>query len=200
VEPAIGLLELDSIALGIRTGDAMVKRSPVGVLFAGTVHPGNYLVLVGGDVAAVEEAMTAGREAAAPALLDEIFLPDVHPQVTAALDGPRSGSGGEALGIVETRTAAAILGAADRGVKGADVELRLLRIADDLGGKAYCLFDGVLADIEEAVAAAVAGLRRPDLLISQVVIPQLHREMADNLEASAEFLPRVRSRGAVPCS
>ncbi|MEE8522810.1 MAG: BMC domain-containing protein [Thermoanaerobaculia bacterium] len=195
MEPAIGLLELDSIAIGIRTGDAMVKRSPVEVLYAGTVHPGKYLVLVIGDVAAVEEAMTAGREAAAPSLLDEIFLPDVHPHVGAALDGPRPGSGGEALGIVETRTAAAILGAADRGVKSADVELRRIRIADDLGGKAYCLFDGVLADVEEAVATAVAGLLRPDLLISQVVIPRLHREMADNLEAAAEFLPRLRSRG-----
>jgi bacterial microcompartment shell protein len=195
VEPAIGLLELDSIAVGIRTGDAMVKRSPVAVLYAGTVHPGNYLVLVGGDVAAVEEAMTAGREAASPALLDEIFLPDVHPDVTAALDGPRPGFGGEALGIVETRTAAAVLGAADRGVKSAAVELRRIRIADDLGGKAYCLFDGVLADVEFAVATAVAGLRHPDLLISQVVIPRLHREMADNLEAAAEFLPRMRSYG-----
>ncbi len=196
MEPAIGLLELDSIALGIRTGDAMVKRSPVEVLFAGSVHPGKYLVLVGGDVATVEEAMIAGREAASPALLDEIFLPDVHPHVTVALDGPRPGSGGEALGVVETRTAAAILGAADRGVKGAAVELRRICIADDLGGKAYCLFDGDLADVEEAVAMAVAGLSHPDLLISQVVVPQLHREMAENLEAGARFMPRLRSRSA----
>ena len=34
MEPAIGLLELDSIAVGIRAGDAMVKRAPVAVIYA----------------------------------------------------------------------------------------------------------------------------------------------------------------------
>ena len=97
--------------------------------------------------------------------------------------------------MVETRTAAAILGAADRGVKGAAVELRRIRVADDLGGKAYCLFDGALAEVEAAVELAVAGLKTPDLLVSQVVIPRLHEEMQQNLEAAPEFLPRVRSHG-----
>ncbi len=192
IHPALGLLELSSIAVGIRVGDAMVKRSPVEVIYAGTVHPGKYLVLVVGAVAHVEEALPAGREAGAAVLLDEIYLPDVHPDVVAAFRGARGEGVGEALGIVETCTAAAILGAADRGVKGAEVELLELRIADHLGGKAYCLFSGPLADIEAAVEAAVAGLRA-DQLVSQVVIPRLHEEMADNLTSGSEFLPRVRS-------
>ena len=198
MEPAIGLLEFDSIAVGIRAGDAMVKRGPVEVIYAGTVHPGKYLVLVGGEVAPVEEALAAGREAGVGYLIDEIFLPDAHPHVAEALGGPRSGSGEESLGVVETRTAAAILGAADRGVKGAAVALRRIRVADDLGGKAYCLFDGELPEVEAAVELAVAGLKTPDLLVSQVVIPRLHAEMQENLEAAPEFLPRVRSRGNPP--
>ena len=60
IEPALGLLELESIAAGIEVGDAMAKRAPVELLRAGTVHPGKYLVLVGGDVADVEEALEAG--------------------------------------------------------------------------------------------------------------------------------------------
>ena len=51
LEPALGLLELDSIAAGIEAGDAMAKRAPVDVIRAGTVHPGKYLVLVGGGPA-----------------------------------------------------------------------------------------------------------------------------------------------------
>ncbi len=196
MQPAIGLLEFSSIALGIVAGDAMVKRSPVEVIYAGTVHPGKYLVLVAGEVAHVEEALPAGREAGTAALLDQIFLPDVHAQVGDALRGRRRGGGRDALGIVETATVAAIVGAADRGVKGASVDLQEIRYADDLGGKAYCLFDGPVADVEAAVAAAVGGLSRPDLLISQVVIPRIHDEMADNLESAAEFIPRVRSGGA----
>ena len=195
MQPAIGLLELSSIAIGIRAGDAMVKRSPVEVIYAGTVHPGKYLVLVAGEVAHVEEAMPAGRDMVAGTLIDEIYLPDAHPHVTAALRGKRRSPAREALGIVETATVAAILGIADRGVKGAEVELLEIRIADDLGGKAYCLFDGTLADVEAAVELAVGGLARPELLVSQVVIPQLHEEMSENLTAASEFLPRLRSHG-----
>ncbi|MEM7587400.1 MAG: BMC domain-containing protein [Acidobacteriota bacterium] len=191
IQPALGLLELSSIAIGIRVGDAMVKRSPVEVIYAGTVHPGKYLVLVGGAVAHVEEALPAGREAAAGSLLDEIYLPDIDARVVAALRGRRGEEVTEALGVVETRTAAAILGVADRGVKGAGVELLEVRIADDLGGKAYCLFAGSVADTEAAVEVAVAGLTS-EQLVSQVVIPQLHAEMAENLIAAAELLPRVR--------
>ena len=49
MQPAIGLLELSSIAVGILAADAMVKRSPVEVIYAGTAHPGKYLVLVAGE-------------------------------------------------------------------------------------------------------------------------------------------------------
>ena len=196
MRPAIGLLELSSIAVGILAGDAMVKRSPVEVIYAGTVHPGKFLVLVAGAVAHVEEALLAGREAGTGVLIDEIFLPDAHPGVAAALGGERRAGGRDALGIVETATVAAIVGAADRGLKGAEVELQELRYADDLGGKAYCLFDGAVADVEAALEAAVSGLARPDLLVSQVVIPRIHDEMADNLESAAEFIPRLTSAGS----
>ncbi|RMH22401.1 MAG: BMC domain-containing protein [Acidobacteria bacterium] len=193
MEPAIGLLELASIAAGIRAGDAMVKRAPIDVIFAGTVHPGKYLVLVGGAVASVEEAMVAGEESAG-ACLDRLFLPDAHRDVVAALRGGRAtGSPGEAIGIVETRTVASIVGAADRGVKGAAVTLRDLHLADELGGKAYCLFQGPLADVEAAVEIAVGGLARPELLVEQVIIPQIHGEMLSNLDAAPTFLRRVRS-------
>jgi microcompartment protein CcmL/EutN len=48
-DPAVALVEFDSISAGIVAGDAMVKSSPIGTIYAGTVHPGKYLVLVSGD-------------------------------------------------------------------------------------------------------------------------------------------------------
>ena len=162
MRPALGVLELSSIAFGIQAGDAMIKRGPVEVICAGTVHPGKYVVLVGGEVASVEEAMAAGRERSGGTVVDEILLPDAHPRVVAAVTGARRDGGtGDALGVVETTTVAAIVGAADRGVKGAEVELREVRLADGLGGKAYCLFQGLVADVEAAVEAAVAGSPAP---------------------------------------
>ena len=191
IEPALALLELDSIAAGIEAGDAMAKRAPIDVIRAGTVHPGKYLILVGGAVADVEEALDAGREVGASSVLDVVFLPNVHPGLVAAIRGERRAAAGEALGVIETATVAAILEAADAGLKGARVRLLELRLADDLGGKGYLLFDGPLADVEAAVeigAGRIAGL--PGL--AQRVIPQLHAEMADNLAADARFAARVR--------
>lgn len=190
-QPAIALLELGSVAVGVLAGDAMVKRAAVAVAYAGTVHPGHYLVLVAGDVASVDEAYRAGLDAAGRALLDEVFLPAVHRGVLGALLGRREASAGEALGLVETRTAAAVIGAADRGLKAAGVSLVELRLGDRLGGKGYCAFSGPLAEVEVAVDEAAGFLVPPDVLIAKVVIPQCHEEMLGNLEASPEFWTRI---------
>ena len=191
IAPALALLELDSIAAGIEAGDAMAKRAPIDVIRAGTVHPGKYLVLVGGAVADVEEALEAGRDVAASAVLDVVFLPNVHPDVVAAMRGARGEAAGEALGIIETATVAAIIEAADAGCKGARVRLLELRLADDLGGKGYLLFDGPVAEVEAAVELGAARIVGAPGLVRRV-IPQLHGEMAENLAADGRFAARVR--------
>ena len=133
IEPALALIELDSISAGIAAGDAMAKRAPIDVFRAGTVHPGKYLVLVGGTVGDVEEALKAAREVGASSILDIVFLPNAHPELIAAIGGTCREAAGEALGVIETATVAAIIEAADAGLKGARVRLVELRLADDLG-------------------------------------------------------------------
>jgi microcompartment protein CcmL/EutN len=194
VGPALALIELASIAVGIEAGDAMVKRAPVEVLRAGTVHPGRYLVLVSGPLAEVEEAFRAGLEIGESALVDTVLLPNVHAQVVAALRGERRAGIGEALGVVETETVAASIEAADAGVKGAAVELLELRLADGLGGKGYLLFDGAVSDVEAAVAIAVDRISDGRVPVARV-IPQLHREMRAELEGAPRFHDRVRTAG-----
>jgi microcompartment protein CcmL/EutN len=168
----------------------MVKRGPVDEIIAGTVHPGRYLVMVSGDVASVEEALHAGRDGRIGSLVDEVFLPDVHPSVVDAVGGVRVVAVGEALGVVETATVSATVRGADAGVKGAGVALLEVRLADGLGGKAYALFSGSLPDVEAAVEAAVHGIG-PDSLVESVVVPRLDAEMAENLMADGRFGRRV---------
>ncbi len=157
----------------------MVKRAPVARILTGTVHPGRYLVMVTGDVASVGEAVQAGKETGQETLHDHIFLPNVHPGVVAALTDEYSPDEAEALGILETMTVASAIAAADAGLKGASVTLRQMRLADGLGGKGLVLFSGVVADVEAAVeiGTAVAATQ----LLRQVVIPQLHHEMWQNV-------------------
>ncbi len=151
MEPAIALLELDSIAAGIDAGDAMAKRAPIDGPAGRHGPPREVSRPRGGPVGDVEESLAAGREVAAGYVLDVLFLPDVHPDVVAAIGGRRREARGEALGVIETRTVAAIIDAADAGLKGARVQLLELRLADDLGGKGYLLFDGPVSEVEAAV-------------------------------------------------
>ncbi|MFH1105544.1 MAG: BMC domain-containing protein [Actinomycetota bacterium] len=190
MQPAISLLEFDSVAAGIVAGDAMVKRGSVAEIVAGTVHPGHYLVMVSGEVGDVEEAIAAGKAASAASLIDEVYLPDVHPDVVEAIHGVRVPGAGEALGIIETRTVAATIEAADAGVKGATVDLMEVNLADGLGGRAYALFTGAVPDVEAAVSIGSARVA-PANLIGAVVIPQLHGEMGNNLLADRHFGVRL---------
>ncbi|MGI9577488.1 MAG: BMC domain-containing protein [Microthrixaceae bacterium] len=197
LDPAIGLLEFDSIVAGIVAGDAMAKSSPVAALYAGTVHPGRYLVLVGGGTAEVEIALETG---AGDSVLDSLFLADVHPAVVTAITTRDVGCGveGEALGIVEASSVATAIVAADAGAKAADVSLEALRLADGLGGSAYCLFTGVVADIEIAIETAVAGTEHRESRVRAGVIAQLHQEMRDNLEADLRFNHHLRQLDGAP--
>jgi microcompartment protein CcmL/EutN len=195
-DPAIGLIELTSIARGVTTADAMVKASPVGSLYAGTVHPGKYLVLVSGDTASVEEAMLVGVGIAGSRSLGTILLPDIDPGVVKALTEPTPGAdlGGEAVGIVETATVAALFGAADAGAKAARVVVAGIRLADGLGGKAYVVFTGPVAEIEAAVEAAVEGPEASGTLVEWQIIPLIAAEVVENLAADLSFAPRIGAR------
>ena len=62
LEPALALVEFGSIAAGIHAADGMIKRAPIYLIKTGTVQPGKYLVLIGGEVADVEEALAEGRD------------------------------------------------------------------------------------------------------------------------------------------
>ena len=194
IEPALALLDFSSVATGIQAADAMVKRARIDTIRAGTVQPGRYLVMIGGTVADVEESLAAGREVGGNSVLDYVFLPNVHPAVVEAIGGGRLPDKTDALGVVETTTAAAAILAADAGIKGADVRLVELRLADGLGGKGIVLYSGLVADVEVAVEMGVGVLRRPELVVRQVVIPQLHPEMWEAVGEATRFSSLVWER------
>ncbi len=192
-DPAIAIVEFDSIASGIFTGDAMVKSSPVGSIYAGTVHPGRYIVLVAGDTASVEVALETGREAGTGSIIDSIFLPAIHEDVVAAIVSlvDAADFSGDAAGIVETDTVASVVEAADAGVKAAAVALPAVRLADGLGGKGYAIFTGPVAEVEAALEAAVMRTEPTGHLVRHVIIAQIHAEMRQNLAEDLRFNQRL---------
>jgi microcompartment protein CcmL/EutN len=123
-----------------------------------------------------------------------VYLPQVHPEVVDAIAGGRVPQVTDALGVVETTTVAAAIHAADAGIKGAEVRLVEVRLADGLGGKGIVLFSGLVADVEAAVEIGVGVLERPDLLVRHVVIPLLHPDMWENVSDATRFRTRVIDR------
>lgn len=186
VEPALALIEFTSIATGLRAGDAMVKKAPIARLVAGTVQPGHYLVLISGTVAEVDESLKAGREIGGTSVVDTVFLPQVHPAVVDAIAGGRNVAPGTALGVIETSTVPAAIRSADAGVKGAQVALLEVRLADGLHGKGLTLFTGEVADVEAAVEIGTGAID-PRTLTNTVVIPQIHPEMQANVIQHTRF-------------
>lgn len=156
--PALGLIELCSIARGLVVCDAMVKRAPVRLVRAGSTHPGKYIVQVRGGVDEVDEAVSAGLEQARDALIDRVFLPYPHPQLDALLVSGRRDGRIESIGVLEAFSIAATIRAADAALKAAQVDGLRLVLADHVGGKGHFVFTGLLHDAEEALKAGRAAI------------------------------------------
>jgi len=174
---AIGALETSSIAQGAVAGDAMVKTAEVELLQACPISPGKYWVLIGGEVATVRASFQRGLEVAADTLLDSLFIPQIHAMVLPALAGTVAAADHDALGVIETLTAAAAIVAADRAAKAADVLLRDLRLANGLGGKGVLFLSGDVSNVQAAIAAGRELAQAHGLLARAVVIPRLHPQM-----------------------
>jgi len=169
---AIGMLEFTSIAAGMEAADRMVKAAEVEALFFKTVCPGKFLAAVSGDVAAVSASVEAGKELAPHTVADWFLIPNIHREVIAGLSGTGPLVEREALGIIETFSAASIIVAADAAVKAAEVRIMDVRIALGLGGKGYALFCGDVAAVQAAVDAGAQRASESGLLVAKVVIPR----------------------------
>jgi microcompartment protein CcmL/EutN len=167
--PALACIETESIARGVLALDALLKRARVEVLLTSVMPRGKYLILFGGGIAELEEALKAGLEAAGASVVDQFLIPSVHPQLPAAIKGRVAVAGVEAVGLVETRDAASAVHAGDAAAKAARVTL--IEARPQPGGKGLVVLTGEVGAVRAAVAAAVGSLREPGALVAEVVIP-----------------------------
>ncbi|MGC9035358.1 MAG: BMC domain-containing protein [Verrucomicrobiia bacterium] len=181
-EKSLGLIELSSVAAGYLAADTMLKAGNVRLLLSRSICSGKYMVLIGGPTAAVESAVKAGADAAAGCLIDQFFIPNVHPDVITAIGRTQLPQQiGGALGILESFNVATLLVAADASAKAAPVTLLEIRLAMALGGKAFCTMIGDVGSVNSAVAAGREIIAKSGVLVNAVVIsrphPDVYREM-----------------------
>ena len=125
------------ILINIESFDEMLKSSNVKLVLATPVCPGKYIVILSGDVGAVENAVSVGKTIGGSYLISDYLIANVHENVFPAITGTIDIGKIDSLGIVETITAVASVIAGDTALKAANIELLEIRIAKGLCGKGY---------------------------------------------------------------
>ena len=168
---AIGMVEFSSIARGIYAADQMVKISEVEIVTAQTICPGQYIALVEGDVAAVQDSVHIGEKFAGEYFVDSLVIPNVHHGIFPAITGATMPEHVTALGIFETFSVATMITAADQILKAAELEAIEIRLGTGLGGKSFFTFTGDVAAVETGVEAGRGVAETKGLMVDAEVIP-----------------------------
>ncbi|HBQ20760.1 MAG: hypothetical protein A2Z91_08180 [Deltaproteobacteria bacterium GWA2_38_16] len=176
MKPAIGLIELSSIARGLLVSDAMIKKAPVEILMSQTTSPGKYLILVNGDVASVQESTQVAIALSESFLIDSLFIPHVHEQVVPGIKKVFSKKELNSVGVVETASVASAIISLDQALKAATVYLIDMRLGQGLGGKGYFVLSGELSEIEAAVFAANRSLEENKMGVKSEIIARPHED------------------------
>lgn len=178
---SIGLIELTSIAAGYQTADAMLKAAAVDILLSRSICSGKYMVMVRGDVSAVQSAVSSGIGAARFSVIDSFVIPNLHEAVFPAIAGSSKVEALNALGILESFSVAALIEGADAAVKAANVQLIEIRLAMALGGKAFVTLTGNVAAVESAIEAGAQVVGQKGMLVNKVVIPSPRPELLNEM-------------------
>ena len=169
---AIGMVEFKTVSSGMRAADRMVKTAEVDLLQADTVCPGKFLALISGDLSAVNAAVESAEAMDPEQLIDSFVLGNPHDSIFSALYGASEIGNPNALGIIETFSAATAVVAADVAAKTALVDLIELRLARGMCGKSYLLLTGEIAAVEAAIARAKQGVGEKGMFLDSAVIPR----------------------------
>jgi len=178
---AIGCLELNSIGVGYSAADEMLKAGSVELLEARSTCPGRFLIIVSGDTGSVQSSVEVGRKVGGEMVIDWFVLPNLHQSVVPALNGTVDITEINALGIIETYSAASCIIAADAAAKAGYITLIEIRIAAGLGGKAFLTMTGDVGSVTNSVSAGVAGVGESGPVVSSVVIPSPSAELKQKL-------------------
>lgn len=178
---SIGLIELTSIAAGYQTADAMLKAAAVDILLSRSICSGKYMVMVRGDVSAVQAAVSSGIGAARFSVIDSFVIPNLHEAVFPAIAGSTKVEAMDALGILESFSVASLIEGADAAVKAANVQLIEIRLAMALGGKAFVTLTGNVAAVQAAIDAGAQVVGQKGMLVNKVVIPSPRPELLSEI-------------------
>jgi len=116
-----------------------------------------------------------------------MILPNVHEQLHDSILGARLKCTKESLGIIEASSVSTMIKASDSGVKGADVNIIEIRLADDIGGKSFTIYNGSIEEIQSAVEIAKNTVTIPEHWVNETTIPNIHEDMKSQIDETTRF-------------
>ena len=149
---SIGLVEVKNVSKGIVVTDEMLKSAGIVLISSGSVCPGKFVTIVGGELSAIHAAVDRAELIAEDALIDKFVIGNLGDNVFEA-----------------------ICGTAD--VKAGDIELIEVRVARGLGGKCFVSMTGDVADVKAGVEAGARIATEQGVLINTEVIANPHPEL-----------------------
>lgn len=177
---SLGMVELNSIAKGIETADAMIKSAEVQLLYSKHICPGKYIIIVSGDTEAVKLSVDMGLKVGQINIIASFVLSNIHEDIINGLKRKYNYHVIKAIGVVEFTSAAEALTSLDRVLKYGDVSLVKLLMGSSIGGKCYFIITGDLSAVEEGIRFGMNGINIKKLL-NKVIIPYPDDELVKNL-------------------
>lgn len=178
---AIGMVEYKTVSTGIKAADMIVKTAQVELIQSQTVCPGKFIILFTGEISAVKACVDAVSVSYEDGLIDKFVLGNPHESIMRALTCTTDIEQVEALGVIETFTAASIIVAADYAAKNAEVSLIEVRVARGMCGKSYLLLTGSVAAVTESVQNACKHIGEEGTLLDHAIIPNPSKDFIETL-------------------
>lgn len=178
---AIGMVEYKTVSTGIQAADLMLKTAEVEIIECQTVCPGKYIVLITGDLSAVNASVEASKTQFAQQLIDSFVLGNPHESIFSAIYGGAEIENVKALGVLETFSAASAIVAADAAAKTSMVNLIELRIARGMCGKSYLMLTGDVAAVQAAISRAELEVSESGMFLESSVIPNPDKRLWESI-------------------
>lgn len=178
---SIGMIEFNSIAMGIETTDIMLKESDISLIRTSTICPGKYVTIIYGDTGSVKSAMIAGEKFAEIYIVESFTISNVDENVIRAINGTSEIKKDSAVGVLEFYSVAGAIVAADEAVKAGNVSIVDIKIGFAIGGKGVVILNGNIGSIKSAVDAALQSSKKTGLLMNYTVLPRADKRLLSNL-------------------
>ena len=184
-ESNIGSVEFKSISRGIMVTDEMLKAAGVKLVLATTLCPGKYLVMVEGELSAVEKSIDTADMLGGRHVFSSFVISAINPEIIEAISGRVTDSLQDSIAIVESLQMANLINAADISLDSAEVKIVEFRLGRGCGVNSFYIITGRLAAVEEATKNAAVFLKEQGSLIAHKVIANPDSDLRRWLEPAA---------------